>query len=285
MLSPVEERLIGSGMVTPDQLAHAHAEGRLSGKSFWSHLVRAGFLSEGELARFLGRQLRVAFVEVGNYLVDPRVLALVDEALARRHLLLPLFLVDDVLFVAMANPGNVVAIDEVHARTRLAVEPLMTTASELREALDQYYGIEDVFGTTLEYVEVAPDSRLTSADTRQHPRVLLTLPLAVAISTPGVTPRGPQPIAGQLVNISLGGAMVELPWFLPRGTRIRIQLQVLQPGRAPIQVSGKVLHCQARVLTSEGMAAGGQRLSVQFVDLDPQTQTAIAGLVNAAAAA
>ena len=81
MVSPLEERLIGSGLITAEQLTRAHDEGRVSGKSFWTHLVRLGFLSEADLARFLARQLRVPFIMLDDYAVNPRVLALVDEAL------------------------------------------------------------------------------------------------------------------------------------------------------------------------------------------------------------
>ena len=283
MVTTLEERLIGSGLVTSEQLARAHDESRLSGKSFWTHLVRLGFLPETELARFLARQLRVPFIALDEYTIDPRVLALVEESLARRHLLLPLFVVEHILFVATANPGHVVALDEVRARTRMSVEPLMATPTALREALDRYYGIEDVFGTTLEYVQLPPASRLTSADTRQHKRVALRLPLQVTLLTPGILLRAAQPLAGELVDLSVSGAMLELPWFLPAGTMLRVQWQ--PPFlRAPLQVTGRVVHCQARVVTYHDASAGRQRLSLQFVDLDPATETALGRLVDGAPA-
>ncbi len=283
MMSALEERLIGSGLITHDQLARAHVEGRLSGKSFWAHLVRLGYLSETDLARFLARQLRVPFLILNDYQVDARVLELVDEELARRHLLLPLFLVNDVLFVAMANPGNVVALDEVRTRTRLSIEPVMTVPTELRDALDLYYGTDDVFGTTLEYVQIDPPARLSSSDTRQHRRAALRLPLLISIATPGVVLKAPQPFTGELVDVSRSGAMLELPWFLPPGTKLQLQLQT-GAGRPAVRASGQVVSCQERVLTYQAQLASRQRVSVQFVDLDAATQAALARLVDSAPA-
>ncbi len=285
MISALEERLIGSGLVTADQLARAHAEARVRNKSFWSLLVHLGFLQEADLARFLARQLRVPFITLDDYTLDQRVLEIVDEELARRHLLLPMFVVEETLFVAMANPGNVVALDEVRARIHLSVEPLMTTPTALRQALDQYYGFEDVFGTTLEYVQPNPSSSkvasLTSADTRQHRRVAVRLPVQVVIATAGVRLRAGQPIAGELLDLSCSGALIEIPWFLPSGTTVHLQLQLGQPGQSTVAASGHVMHCQARVLTYHDQQPERQRIGLQFVDLNPATEAAIARLIDA----
>ena len=281
MVSPLEERLIGSGLVTPDQLARAQAEARVHNKSFWSLLVHLGFLPEADLARFLAHQLRVPFVNIGDYVIDRRVLEIVDEALARRYLLLPMFMVEQTLFVAMANPGHVVALDEVRARAQLSVEPMMATPTMLRQALDQYYGLEDVFGTTLEYVQLHLSSQLTSQDTRQDRRLALRLPVLLTIGTSGILLRAPQPMQGELLDVSRSGAMIEIPWFLPAGTKVQIQFA---PANQPtIAASARVMHGQSRAVSYQDRQSEHQRLGLQFVDLSAATQAAIARVIDAAA--
>ena len=83
----------------------------------------------------------ISWVDLDTYLVDEKVVNLVPEAVARQHHLIPLFKIGNTLTVAMADPKNIVAIDEVTLKTGCEVESVIATDNQIERAIDQYYGV------------------------------------------------------------------------------------------------------------------------------------------------
>ena len=100
------------------------------------------------LPAFFEEQLGIPKVDLRSYLIDPKILALVPESLAKKHTIIPLFKTGDTLTIATADPLNVFAIDEVRIKTKSNVEPAVATETEIKDAINQYYkvggSIEDV---------------------------------------------------------------------------------------------------------------------------------------------
>lgn len=82
-----------------------------------------------------------AHVDLDSYLIDGKVIDLVPESLAQRYELIPLFKIGNTLTVAMADPHNIHALDEVMLKTGCEVEPVVSTEVQIRRAIDQYYGV------------------------------------------------------------------------------------------------------------------------------------------------
>ena len=135
-----DERLVEEGLLTPEQLAQARAEVNRSGGTVRQAAVRLRFLDPGALAQWLSRELQIPRVELKSYLIDPKVLEIVPEALARKHHVVPLFKVGDTLTVATADPLNLIALDELKLKTGKTIEPVVTTDEEVAQALGEYYG-------------------------------------------------------------------------------------------------------------------------------------------------
>ncbi|HEY8483360.1 MAG TPA: type IV-A pilus assembly ATPase PilB [Longimicrobiales bacterium] len=140
---PTAERigdlLVREGLITRDQLLRALEDARNNGTRIGYSLVKLGFISEEELTRTLARQYRVPAVDLNRVTIDPKIVRLVPGELARRHLVLPLRRVGRTLTVAMANPTDVGAIDDLKFITRLDIEPVVVGEYTLRRHLEKYY--------------------------------------------------------------------------------------------------------------------------------------------------
>jgi type IV pilus assembly protein PilB len=131
------------GLITEDQLQAALAEARDTKARLGVVLVKLGFVEEDELTRALARQYRVPAVDLDKITVDPRILKLVNGEVAFKHLVLPLRRVGRTLTVAMANPSDLGAIDDLKFITRYEIEPVIVGEYTLRKHLERYYDTAD----------------------------------------------------------------------------------------------------------------------------------------------
>ncbi len=130
--------LLEDGVVSEDQLMDAIDEQQRSGQSLGRTLVELGVISEGQLVRALASQVGMEFVELANYQVDQAAIALVPGAVCRRHSVLPVGLEDGAIKVAMSNPGNVVAVDDIRTLTGRKVIPVVAAHDDVLAAIDRY---------------------------------------------------------------------------------------------------------------------------------------------------
>ena len=130
--------LLEEGLVTEGQLMAALDEQVTRGESLGRVLVEIGMLTEAQLVQALARQVGMDFVELGEYPVDRAAVALLPGTLCRRYTVLPIGFVDGAMLMAMANPGNVLALDDARAMSGLAVRPVVATHDDLMIAIDRY---------------------------------------------------------------------------------------------------------------------------------------------------
>ncbi len=142
------ESLVQEGILTAEQLKAAQVQEKQSGQHLRKVLVRMNLIAEEDLVTFLSIKLAIPHIELGNYLIDNSVIDLIPEDLARKHELVPVLKIGNRLTCAMVDPWNIFALDELRLKTKLIIEPAVATETEIRKALDQYYGakgtIEDI---------------------------------------------------------------------------------------------------------------------------------------------
>jgi len=136
--------LVQEGLITQDQLHKALKVQRERGGRLGRTLIDLGYLDEHHMIKAISKQLGVEYVSLDRYQIDPRVVKLVPENVARNYVLMPLFLIGDALTVAMANPFDIIATDAVSRETGLKVEPIVSSEKEIVDAIDQYYGSKEV---------------------------------------------------------------------------------------------------------------------------------------------
>jgi len=151
------ERLIESGLITPDQLDLALREQKRTGDRIGEILVNLGFVTQELISSVLASEAGVTFVHLENYLIEPAALKHVSETVARRHKIIPILLEPPRLTIAMANVFDVLAIDEVQRATGLIVDVVSATESSVLQSIDRYYAggisLEEIIQKSVRQVE------------------------------------------------------------------------------------------------------------------------------------
>ncbi|MEZ0233455.1 MAG: GspE/PulE family protein [Actinomycetota bacterium] len=134
--------LIELDMITPEQLETALEEHRRTPKSLGRVLIDMGMIKEGDLVRALAEQVGLEFVDLSEYQIEPTATTLLPEALARRYRAIPIGERDGKLLVAMSDPANVYALDDIRTITNRDVQPLVATAADVERAIQKFAGID-----------------------------------------------------------------------------------------------------------------------------------------------
>jgi type IV pilus assembly protein PilB len=131
--------LLESGLLTPQQLTEAFDEHQRAGRALGRVLVERGFLTESQLVAALAEQIGLRFIDLADYPVDGAALARVPPALCRLYNALPVGFEDGKLVVAMSDPANVFAIDDIRSLTGLEVKPAVSTKADVTTAINRYH--------------------------------------------------------------------------------------------------------------------------------------------------
>ena len=138
--------LIAKGAISDDQLRIAMQEQTHTHQPLGKLLVRLGFLSEAAIRDVMAVHLGHESVELDRIIIEPAALTLIPQELARRYQLLPLFVANDtrVLTLALADPDNLIALDQVRAllKNEYHLITLLASESDILRGIDQHYGVE-----------------------------------------------------------------------------------------------------------------------------------------------
>ncbi|MGO8988886.1 MAG: type IV-A pilus assembly ATPase PilB [bacterium] len=140
MAERLGELLIKRNYITPDQLKRASEEQKLKGGRLESNLVRLGYIKEDELLSFLSAQYRVPSVKISKMEINPTVIKLIPSSLSKKYFIIPINRMGPKLTLAMADPSNIVVIDEIKFMTGFNVEPVVASETEIIDAIKKYYG-------------------------------------------------------------------------------------------------------------------------------------------------
>jgi type IV pilus assembly protein PilB len=132
--------LVRSGKITPQQLQEGLAFQKEKGGRIGSALVKLGLVSEKELVEFLSQHFGVPAIDLARVDVDESVIKIVPPEVARKYMILPVAKVGPKVTLAMIDPTNVFAMDDIKFMTGYTVDPVVASESALRIAIDKYYG-------------------------------------------------------------------------------------------------------------------------------------------------
>lgn len=135
----IGDLLVAQGLVAQRQLEEALAEQKRTNEKLGTILVRLGFISEEQLVQILSSQYGVPIVRLSEMTVDPEIFRLVPAWVAKRYELIPVQRANGALTLAMADPINLSALDEVAFTTGLQVVAAIAPLSEIRKAIEQFY--------------------------------------------------------------------------------------------------------------------------------------------------
>jgi type IV pilus assembly protein PilB len=132
--------LIEQGLISEEQLNQALDTQKANGGRLGYHLVNMGFVTEEDVTNALSRQFGVPSVNLSAYEVQPDVLKVVPVDVAKKYLVVPISRVGATLTVAMSDPSNVFAVDDIKFMTGYNVEPVVASEVGIIDAIKKYYG-------------------------------------------------------------------------------------------------------------------------------------------------
>src|SRR5262250_2484626 len=164
MSAKLGETLLRENLITPQQLKDALDYQRIHGGRLASTLVKLGMLSDEEVTAVLSRQYGVSSVNLDLFEVDQAAVGLVPKETAERYSVLPLSRVGATLTLAMVDPTNVFAVDDIKFMTGLSVEPVVVSEGALTSAIGRYYGTSREIELAKVMEDLVAESTTTTPD-------------------------------------------------------------------------------------------------------------------------
>jgi type IV pilus assembly protein PilB len=265
---------VREGLITEAQLQQGLTEAKKEGTRLGFALVKLGFVAEDELTRMLAKQYRVPAVDLAKVSVDPKILKLIRPDVAYKHLVLPLRKVGRTLTVAMVNPTDLGAIDDLKFITQFNIEPVIVGEYTLRKHLESYYGAQEEQAMTglldafseedLEYVEEESDDvsvAALQAEVDKAPVVKFINGLLTDAVMKGVSDIHIEPFEKEVrIRYRIDGALQEVmkpPMKMKAALTSRIKIlsdlniaerRVPQDGRIKLKMKNKVVDFRVSTL-------------------------------------
>ncbi|MFW6028625.1 MAG: GspE/PulE family protein [Halanaerobiales bacterium] len=143
--------LLEYGLLTEEQLQKALEEQKKTGGKLGEVVINMGMVTRQNINEILEFQLGIPYVNLRDYEIDNEAVKLVNEGLIRKHQLIPIKLRENDLYVAMEDPLNIIAIDDVALITGKNIIPMLSSQDQISEAIDIHYGKEQAMAAAEQY--------------------------------------------------------------------------------------------------------------------------------------
>jgi type IV pilus assembly protein PilB len=153
MALKIGDMLLRAGMISQEQLEKALKEQQGSGSKLGSVLAKLGFITEDEILQFLSKQFNVPAINLNDYNFDKAILSLIPAKLAQKYGVLPLNRLGRVLTVAMINPSDFHAMEEIKFSTGFDVHPALALESAIWSSIDKNYGAAGMLEDMMQSIE------------------------------------------------------------------------------------------------------------------------------------
>lgn len=138
-MSRLGELLVREKMISLQQLQDAQENAKRSGRRLGVALSQLGYVDDTDLTQFLAQQYSLPSINLSDFEIEPEVLKLVPKNVAIKHMVIPINRAGATLIVAMSDPSNIFAIDELKFLTQYNIEPVVASESAIDEAITRYY--------------------------------------------------------------------------------------------------------------------------------------------------
>ena len=278
----LEELLLSRDLISPEQLEEARGQAGQRGRSLGRVLIELGYLTEGALVSILAGQLGLEFVDLGEGSLDASAVAMVPEAVARRHNCIPVRFEDDNrLVIAMADPANVVAVDDIRAMTNRDVRTVVSTKADVLNAINRHYRLDRTAETLVEEAAAVQDSetdldaQLANAGAEDAPIIKLVNLLITQAANDRASDIHIEPGERDLrVRYRIDGVLHEVmkpPKAVQSGITSRLKImaeiniaekRIPQDGRIGIVVQGRQLDLRVATLPT----VHGEKIVMRILD-------------------
>ncbi len=156
------ELLVRENLISVQQLRKAQEDQQRHGTRIGAALIKTGAIEESKLTDFLSKQYGVPAINLKEFDIDPEIIKLVPKDVAEKHLVIPVNRAGPSLIVAMCDPSNIYAVDDLKFLTGYTIETVVASEVAIRAAIERYYAekgpsLEDIVGEVEGEVEVTVD--------------------------------------------------------------------------------------------------------------------------------
>jgi type IV pilus assembly protein PilB len=175
MAARLAELFLRANLITKAQLDQAIAQQKVEGSRLGTILTKLGWVKEEDVSRCLGEQYGIPYIDLDSQTIPPEVIRLIPPGIVQKHLVIPIGKAGTTLTMAMADPTNVFAVDDIKFMTGLKVEATVATESAVRRAIDRFYDSSETLQNVMasiedagmEVIEEQQDGNLNISDLRQ----------------------------------------------------------------------------------------------------------------------
>jgi len=160
--------LLRKAYITEDQLKTALSIQKSSGKKIGNILLDTGIINEEQLVEVISERLKIPKLNLSSLVINPQVISIIPVDIAKRYQVLPVFKLGNTLTVAMADPLNIVALDQIKYITKCIIKRTVVGEKAVAEAIERYYSVadsvRDILGDDIEESESADRANIQSGD-------------------------------------------------------------------------------------------------------------------------
>jgi type IV pilus assembly protein PilB len=271
--------LVANGLLTDESLQTALAEQARTGKSLGRVLIDLQLVSEGHLVSTLASHLGLEYVDLDEYPVDNSAVALISDSLARRYQALPIGWNDGRLIVAMADPSNVFAVDDIRTITGAEVRTVVATRPAILATIEKYHRLdteaEDISAQAASEFEEEEDLSAVRAVVEDAPIVKLVNMLITQAVADRASDIHIEPTEHDVrVRYRIDGVLHEVmrpPKTIQSGIISRLKImaeiniaerRIPQDGRVSVTVSGKQVDLRVATLPT----VYGEKIVMRILD-------------------
>ena len=282
--------LVDAGVISQDQLDIALAQQKESKKRLGEQLIDSGAITERQLIGALTRQLGIEFIDLTTVDIAPEMTQLVSKNIAKKYSVVPVQTLGDELYLAMVDPLNFIATEEVKAASRKRVVPMIATSAAMEHAIATLYGTEGAKRAIREMQQESEEDAAYATATQvarvEDPQAAPSIRLVDTIIERGIADRVSdihiEPREEDMrVRMRIDGMLhddLAIPKELQQSVTARIKImcgmdvterRVPQDGRTLMQVKGKEIDIRASTLPT----VHGEKIMLRLLDREAQEST------------
>jgi hypothetical protein len=245
-MNDLSDRLIEKGLVTREALDTARFEAYKIGRSVWFTLIKLEYLSEESIIRFFAQEANIPFVRLSDYRIRQNAINILEENFCRQNHVVPMWMVQDTLFIACSNPFDTAMLDAVGKLCRCFVEPLLATSTAIDQTIDYYWKLDNINFNIADFL-VRQQPVKGMAFWRESERIPVDWPVSVSVRDGAFALADSSNIEGRCHDISKDGSAIGiyLPIYLPKGIAVDMNIRPLTvniSGNRTFETGGEVVH-------------------------------------------
>lgn len=275
--------LISVGLITEEQLNEALALQKNSKDRLGSVLIKNGFITEGQLIEALRMQLGIDFIDLTSTNIDPSMVEQLPKSIAKKHGVVPVKLDKDRLYLAMKDPLNFMAIEEVRSATRKRIVPMIASENAVEHAISTLYGNEGAARAIAQmrqesgYTEISESGNAEDNEGASAPTIRLVNSIIERAVTEGASDIHIEPSTGDMsIRMRIDGRLhriLQIPKDLQDSVISRMKVmghldiaerRIPQDGRASLKIKTKEIDLRLSTLPS----IYGEKMVIRLLSRD-----------------